>query len=94
LMGNENQKHNGDGETSGYVIFNADAHWTPAKNWLVSLKAINLLDKDYYSGGRLLMNGFTGEGTNTRAGADAFRGPGFVPGSPQAAWITLSYQFK
>jgi outer membrane receptor protein involved in Fe transport len=94
LMGNENQKHDGDGETSGYVIFNADAHWSPAKNWLVSLKAINLLDKDYYSGGRLLMNGFTGIGTNTRSGADAFRGPGFVPGSPQAAWITLSYQFK
>jgi outer membrane receptor protein involved in Fe transport len=94
LMGNENQKHNGDGETSGYVIFNADAHWSPAKNWLVSLKAINLLDKDYYSGGRLLMNGFTGVGNNTREGADAFRGPGFVPGSPQAAWITLSYQFK
>jgi outer membrane receptor for ferrienterochelin and colicin len=66
LMGNENQKHNGDGETSGYMIFNADAHWSPAKNWLVSLKAINLLDKDYYSGGRLLMNGFTGVGTNTR----------------------------
>jgi len=94
LMGNENQKHNGDGETSGYVIFNADAHWSPAKNWLVSLKAINLLDKDYYSGGRLLMNGFTGVDTGTRSGADAFRGPGFVPGSPQAAWITLSYQFK
>jgi len=93
LMGNENQKHNGDGETSGYVIFNADAHWSPAKNWLVSFKAINLLDKNYYSGGRLLMNGFTGDGTNTRTG-DAFRGPGFVPGSPQAAWITLSYQFK
>jgi len=94
LMGNENQKHNGDGETSGYMIFNADAHWSPAKNWLVSLKAINLLDKDYYSGGRLLMNGFTGVESNTRDGADAFRGPGFVPGSPQAAWITLSYQFK
>ena len=94
LMGNENQKHNGDGETSGYMIFNADAHWSPAKNWLVSLKAINLFDKDYYSGGRLLMNGFTGVDTGTRSGADAFRGPGFVPGSPQAAWITLSYQFK
>ena len=94
LMGNENQKHNGDGETSGYVIFNADAHWSPAKNWLVSFKAINLLDKDYYSGGRLLINGFTGVDTQTRAGSDAFRGPGFVPGSPQAAWITLSYQFK
>jgi outer membrane receptor protein involved in Fe transport len=94
LMGNENQKHNGDGETSGYVLLNADAHWSPAKNWMVSFKAINLLDKDYYSGGRLLINGFTGVDTNTRAGSDAFRGPGFVPGSPQAAWISLSYQFK
>jgi outer membrane receptor protein involved in Fe transport len=94
LMGNENQKHDGDGETSGYVIFNADAHWSPAKNWLISFKAINLLDKNYYSGGRLLMNGFTGIGTETRAGADAFRGPGYVPGSPQAAWLTISYQFK
>ena len=80
--------------TVTYSGEDASTSRSPAKNWLVSLKAINLLDKDYYSGGRLLMNGFTGVGTNTRAGADAFRGPGFVPGSPQAAWITLSYQFK
>jgi len=94
LMGNENQKHQGDGETSGYVILNADAHWSPVKNWLVSFKAINLLDKNYYSGGRLLMNGFTGDDVNNRIGSDAFRGAGYVPGSPQAAWLTISYQFK
>lgn len=93
MMGNENQRHNGDGENPGYMIFNADVNWSPAKNWLVSLKAINLLDKNYYSGGRLLMNGFTGVGNNARAG-DPFRGVGVIPGSPQAAWVTIGYQFK
>jgi outer membrane receptor protein involved in Fe transport len=92
MMGNENQKHNGDGENPGYMIFNADMSWSPAKNWLVSLKAINLLDKNYYSGGRLLMNGFTGVGNDARV--DPFRGVGVIPGSPQAAWITIGYQFK
>jgi outer membrane receptor protein involved in Fe transport len=93
MMGNENQKHQGDGENPGYMIFNADMSWSPAKNWLVSLKAINLLDKNYYNGGRLLMNGFTGDGNTARTG-DPFRGVGVIPGSPQAAWITVGYSFK
>ncbi|MDA0670865.1 MAG: TonB-dependent receptor [Proteobacteria bacterium] len=92
MMGNENQKHQGDGENPGYMIFNADMSWSPAKNWLVSLKAINLLDKDYYNGGRLLMNGFTGDGNTARD--EVFRGVGVIPGSPQAAWITVGYTFK
>jgi len=93
LMGNENNKHQGDGETPGYVILNADMNWNLAKNWMVSVKAINLLDKNYYSGGRLLMNGFN-PGSGIGARDSAFRGPGLLPGSPQAAWITLSYDFK
>jgi outer membrane receptor protein involved in Fe transport len=93
MMGNENQKHQGDGENPGYMIFNADMSWSPAKNWLVSLKAINLLDKNYYNGGRLLMNGFDGGNTNA-ARDEVFRGVGVVPGSPQAAWITVGYSFK
>ncbi|MGA1590019.1 MAG: TonB-dependent receptor domain-containing protein [Methylophilaceae bacterium] len=93
LMGNENNKHQGDGETPGYILLNADMNWTPAKNWLVSLKAVNLLDKNYYSGGRLLMNGFN-PGSGIGARDEAFRGPGLLPGSPQAAWVTLSYDFK
>ena len=92
MMGNENQKHNGDGENPGYFLLNADLNWSPAKNWLVSLKAINLLDKNYYNGGRLLMNGFTGVNNNVRD--EVFRGVGVIPGSPQAAWITIGYQFK
>ena len=93
MMGNENQRHQGDGENPGYMIFNADMNWSPSKNWMVSVKAINLLDKNYYSGGRLLMNGFTGNGNEGRLG-DPFRGVGVIPGSPQAAWMTISYDFK
>ena len=92
MMGNENQKHQGDGENPGYFLLNADMSWSPAKNWLVSLKAINLLDKNYYNGGRLLMNGFTGVGNTARS--EVFRGVGVIPGSPQAAWITVGYSFK
>ncbi len=92
MMGNENQKHQGDGENPGYFLLSADMSWSPSKNWLVSLKAINLLDKDYYNGGRLLMNGFTGDGNTARE--DVFRGVGVIPGSPQAAWITVGYTFK
>ena len=92
MMGNENQKHQGDGENPGYFLLSADMSWSPSKNWLVSLKAINLLDKDYYNGGRLLMNGFTGDGKTARE--DVFRGVGVIPGSPQAAWITVGYTFK
>jgi outer membrane receptor protein involved in Fe transport len=92
MMGNENQKHQGDGENPGYFLLNADMSWSPAKNWMVSLKAINLLDKNYYNGGRLLMNGFTGVGNTARS--EVFRGVGVIPGSPQAAWITVGYSFK
>jgi len=91
-MGNENQKHNGDGEVPGYVLVNLDATYVPAKNWTVALKAINIFDKNYYTGGRLVQNAFTGVANNTRA--NPFSGMGVMPGSPQAAWLTVTYDFK
>jgi outer membrane receptor protein involved in Fe transport len=91
-MGNENQKHNSDGEVPGYVLVNLDATYVPAKNWTVALKAINIFDKNYYTGGRLIQNAFTGVENNTRA--NPFSGMGVMPGSPQAAWLTVTYDFK
>ncbi len=92
IMGNENQKHKGDGEVPGYVLVNLDATYIPAKNWTVGFKAINIFDKNYYTGGRLVENAFTGVGNETRP--EAFSGTAVMPGSPQAAWITLTYDFK
>ena len=95
MLGNENQKHNGDGEVPGYFILNMDANYKVAPKWNLAFKAINLLDHDYYTGGRLLNNAFTGNGAELRAdGAAAYSGSGYLPGAPRAAWVTLSYDFK
>ena len=94
MLGNENQKHNGDGEIPGYFILNMDANYKVAPKWNLALKAINLLDQDYYTGGRLVQNGFTGNGNETREGANAYSGSAVLPGAPRAAWVTLSYDFK
>lgn len=94
MMGNENNDHggtNGDGKVPGYAIMNLDANYQINDAWTVSLKAINLLDKTYYTGGRLLMNGFTGVGSAKRD--EVYRGEGMAPGSPQAAWLTISHRF-
>jgi outer membrane receptor protein involved in Fe transport len=92
MLGNENQKHNGDGEIPGYFILNMDANYKVAPKWNLAFKAINLLDQDYYTGGRLVQNGFTGNGNEERA--VAYSGSAYLPGAPRAAWVTLSYDFK
>jgi len=68
-----------------------DADYKITEKLLVSFKAINVFNKTYYTGGRLLMNGFTGEGNTARS--EVFRGEGLAPGSPQAAWLSINYRF-
>lgn len=94
MMGNENNEHgdtNGDGKVPGYVLVNLDANYRFTQNWSMNFKAINIFDKTYYTGGRLLMNGFTGNGKEARS--EVFRGEGMAPGSPQAGWVTINYEF-
>lgn len=94
MMGNENNEHgdtNGDGKVPGYVLVNLDANYRFTQNWSMNFKAINIFDKTYYTGGRLLMNGFTGNGKEARS--EVFRGEGLTPGSPQAGWVTINYEF-
>jgi len=94
MMGNENNEHggtNGDGKVPAYAVVNMDADYKITEKLLVSFKAINVFNKTYYTGGRLLMNGFTGEGNTARS--EVFRGEGLAPGSPQAAWLSINYKF-
>jgi len=94
MMGNENNEHketNGDGMVPAYAIVNMDADYNITGKLSLSIKAINIFDKTYYTGGRLLMNGFTGQGKAARA--EVFRGEGLAPGSPQAAWLSINYRF-
>ena len=78
-------------QVPGYTVMNMDANYQVNESWNISLKAVNVLDKTYYTGGRLLMNGFTGVGTEGRD--EVYRGEGLSPGSPQAAWLTISHSF-
>ena len=73
------------------MIVNMDAQYDINEEWSLNIKAVNVLDKTYYTGGRLLMNGFTGNGSTPRA--NVYRGEGLAPGSPQAAWLTINHRF-
>jgi outer membrane receptor protein involved in Fe transport len=68
---------------------NVDSEYTFFDNWNLYLKAINIFDKEYYTGGRL---------AETRVQADRTFGAerevaSLLPGSPRAAWIGLRYEF-
>jgi len=111
VTGNENNQHqsgtsgtigdadsvvsNGSGKTAGYAIVNLDTRYKIGSGWQVFAKAINIFDKDYYTGGRLAVNSFDASGTFTSTtDIDEQRGGTFVsPGAPRAGWIGIRYEF-
>jgi outer membrane receptor protein involved in Fe transport len=94
VQGNENNAHvdySGiKGKLSGYTVVNLDTQYNLGQGWNVFAKAINIFDKDYYTGGRLAETMFSSAGAwgiNDR-GVTAV-----VPGAPQAAWVGVRYEF-
>ncbi len=94
VQGNENNAHEDSGNTkgklNGYTVVNLDTQYNLGQGWNVFAKAINIFDKDYYTGGRLAETMFNSAGSwglNER-GVTAV-----VPGAPQAAWIGVRYEF-
>jgi outer membrane receptor protein involved in Fe transport len=97
VQGNENNAHQdgagGDptkGKLNGYTVVNLDTQYNLGQGWNVFAKAINIFDKDYYTGGRLAETMFSSAGAwgiNDR-GVTAV-----VPGAPQAAWVGVRYEF-
>jgi len=93
MMGNENQGHDSSqglqGETPRYAVMNLDSQYYIGENWQLSLKAINIFDNEYYTGGRL---------AETRVQTDRSFGDernvaSLIPGAPRAAWLGLRYEF-
>ena len=93
MMGNENQGHDSSqgiqGETPGYAVMNLDSQYYIGENWQLTLKAINIFDNEYYTGGRL---------AETRVQTDRSFGAerevaSLIPGAPRAAWLGLRYEF-
>jgi len=96
MMGNENQEHDSSGglqgEIPGYVTLNMDSEYNYNNGWKVYVKAINVLDQSYYTGGRLAESSVQ---TSDRLhnGDEGDSVASLIPGSPQAAWIGLRHEF-
>jgi outer membrane receptor protein involved in Fe transport len=78
------------GKLSGYAVVNLDTQYNVGQGWRVFAKAVNIFDKDYYTGGRLAETMFTPAGT---WGPDDRGVTAVVPGAPRAAWIGVRYEF-
>ena len=95
VQGNENNAHQDGtgltpGKLGGYTIVNLDTQYNLGQGWNVFAKAINIFDKDYYTGGRLAETMFSSAG----AWGISDRGvTAVVPGAPQAAWVGVRYEF-
>lgn len=102
VQGNENNAHvsstpnctnygpNCQGKLSGYAVVNLDTQYNVGQGWRVFAKAINIFDKDYYTGGRLAETYFSSAGA---WGPDDRGVTSVVPGAPRAAWIGFRYEF-
>jgi outer membrane receptor protein involved in Fe transport len=94
VQGNENNAHvdndGKNGKLSGYTVVNLDTQYNLGQGWNVFAKAINIFDKDYYTGGRLAETMFSPAGSWGLADRGV---TAVVPGAPQAAWVGVRYEF-
>jgi outer membrane receptor protein involved in Fe transport len=94
VQGNENNAHQDSGNTkgklNGYTVVNLDTQYNIGQGWRVFAKAINIFDKDYYTGGRLAETMFTPAGDWGSADRAV---TSVVPGAPRAAWVGVRYEF-
>jgi outer membrane receptor protein involved in Fe transport len=78
------------GKLNGYTVVNLDTQYNLGQGWNVFAKAINIFNKDYYTGGRLAETMFSPAGSWGLADRGV---TAVVPGAPQAAWVGVRYEF-
>lgn len=88
------------GKVGGYALFNLKTSYRVDKHFTVFAQVNNLLDKEYFSAGRLGINPFSPSinGTIGPSGwnyndNDWLNSTFIAPGSPRAYWIGLEYKF-
>ncbi len=94
------QPTNNPGKVPGYMVFNFQTSYKLAPEWTASLLVNNLLDKEYFSAGRLGQNPFSpsifggigSDGYNHNSG-DWMSTNFIAPGAPRGIWATLRYEF-
>lgn len=88
------------GTTPGYMVLNLSTSYQLNSEWTLGLRVNNLLDKEYFSAGRLGRNPFS-PSVYGAIGPDGYNHNSndwlmtnfLAPGAPRAAWISLSYSF-
>lgn len=88
------------GTAPGYAVLNFNAHYDIGQGWSASLLINNLLDKQYYTAGRLGLNPFApsrlgtiGPGGFNYNSAEWLSSQFISAGAPRGVWVSLSYDF-
>lgn len=89
------------GKLDGYATFNFQTSYRLTDEWTATLLVNNLLDKEYFSAGRLGRNPFS-PSINGAIGPDGYNhnsgdwlSTNFIaPAAPRGLWISLRYEFS
>ena len=92
--GNENNA-DPNGKIAGYAVLNLDTRYHfGASGWQLFAKVNNVFDREYYNGGILGTNAFTGSGNSFSSNSNDWNNERFLaPGAPRAGWVGLRYEF-
>ncbi|WP_369384844.1 TonB-dependent receptor domain-containing protein [Methylobacillus glycogenes] len=92
---------NNPGTTPGYLLLNLQTSYKLNSEWTLGFRVNNILDKEYFSAGRLGRNPFSpsiygaiGPDGYNHNSTDWLSTNFLAPGAPRAAWISLSYEFN
>ena len=88
------------GKAPGYAVLNMNARYDLGQGWAASILVNNVLDKTYYTAGRLGLNPFS-PSTHGAIGPGGFNynSNEWIPsqfisaGAPRGVWVSLSYDF-
>jgi outer membrane receptor for Fe3+-dicitrate len=96
----ERQTSNNPGVLPGYATFNFQTSYKLSKEWTASMLINNVLDKEYFTAGRLGRNPFSPSiiGAIGPSGynhnSNDWLGTNFIaPGAPRGVWFSLNWQF-
>lgn len=88
------------GKAPGYAVLNFHGSYDLGKGWVAGATINNLLDKEYYTAGRLGLNPFApstigaiGPGGFNYNSKEWISSQFIAPGAPRGIWLSLGYDF-
>lgn len=92
--------NNYSGKAPGYAVLNFHGSYDLGRGWVVTGIVNNVLDKEYFTAGRLGVNPFApstlgaiGPGGFNYNSAEWISSQFIAPGAPRGVWLALSYDF-